>query len=159
MITFPFTRSMSNNHEANRSLVLVDLENLIGGAANKRLVAATITQLMTRPWAQDGSLIIVGTGPTLAETAMFSVPPSWRYVIGRGLNGADNALLQAAEPLLDRVGRLVIASGDHAFERAAQSLPRHLVNLLAPIGGAARGLQRCAGSIDYIRSFDVSLAA
>jgi len=102
-----------------RTLHLVDLENLMG-AVRTAVDVADVWSSYTATMRLDRSdHVVVGTGPALAATAWFVLPArGLRRVVGRGLNGGDLALLEAAADtsLVARTyQRLVIASGDGIF--------------------------------------------
>lgn len=112
---------------AQRALVLLDLENLAGGprfgvSTARRLVMAVLRTTKAR----HGDHVIVGCNPALGVTVAEAWPRA-RLVVRSGRDGADQALIDAAEPadIARRYRRLVLGSGDHLF---------------APLAGAARRL-------------------
>jgi hypothetical protein len=108
---------MHRSHPAGRTLHVIDIENLVGGsgagAAAVALVLSTYRSTVT-VGADDHA--IIGAGPTLAVAAGLAWPGA-RLVLGRGVDGADRALLAAidADFVATHYDRVVIASGDHAF--------------------------------------------
>ena len=119
--------SPSRKHlPAGRTLHLVDIENLAGGSAADAAVVAEAVERYRRTIAvTDDDHVIVGSGPTLAVTAGRAWPGA-RLVLGRGVDGADRALLEATDPafVAARFDRVVIGSGDHAFAPLVAELRR-----------------------------------
>jgi hypothetical protein len=101
-----------------RTYHLIDIENLCGGTAGTGDddVARAVDRYKRTIAVADDDLVVIGSGPTLAPAAK-AAWPSARLVVGRGVDGADQALLDADEPrfLADRFDRVVVGSGDHAF--------------------------------------------
>jgi hypothetical protein len=101
-----------------RTCHLIDIENLCGGTAgvDEAAVATAVARYKRTITVADDDLVVIGSGPTLAPVAK-AAWPSARLVVGRGVDGADRALLAADEPrfLADRFDRVVVGSGDHAF--------------------------------------------
>lgn len=114
-----------------RRLILVDVENLAGGAN------VTVDQIRTireelaaildfTEWDQ----VVIGC----SHFAFLNVAVGWpnvRYLLRSGRDGADTALLDelaATDPAA--FGMLVIASGDHIFTRAvaASTIPTQVVS-------------------------------
>jgi hypothetical protein len=72
---------------------------------------------------------VIGAGPTLAVAAGLAWP-GCQLVVGRGIDGADRALLAAVEPAFaaSHYDRVLVASGDHAFAPlVAQLLERRVL--------------------------------
>ena len=100
-----------------RTLHLIDIEHLCGGTAEGELaVAAAVARYRKTIRVAEDDHVIVGSGPTLVVAAKLAWP-SAQVVLGHGVDGADQALLDAADPtfVADHYDRVVIASGDHAF--------------------------------------------
>ncbi|HET6561557.1 MAG TPA: NYN domain-containing protein [Marmoricola sp.] len=106
-----------------RRLVLVDIENVVGGPCN--------TPDRTR-WAHRRLRDAVGLGSTdhivvgVDASGLESVCWDWprvRYVAGYGEDGADRALLDVlAEDVADRYEHVVLASGDGIFAEMVAAL-------------------------------------
>lgn len=114
----------STGHHCPRTLHLVDIENLIGGAVHRDDCARAMEAYrQVAAWAQRDHAI-VGAGPTTAEVAFFVVPAGIQRVLGRGLDGADRALLAAVDAafVARRYDRVVIGSGDGRFANLATEL-------------------------------------
>jgi hypothetical protein len=109
---------------ALRSLHLIDIENLAGGGHLDcaRAVAAAERYRRHIP-AGDHDLTVVAAGPTSLVAAGVAFANA-RLVLGRGLDGADRALVEvlATDPIVDRVDRIVLASGDGIFTEVVASL-------------------------------------
>jgi hypothetical protein len=101
-----------------RTYHLIDIENLCGGTASAGDddVARAVARYQRTITVADDDLVVIGSGPTLAPAAK-AAWPSARLVVGKGIDGADRALLAADDPrfLADRFDRVVVGSGDHAF--------------------------------------------
>ncbi|WP_407689751.1 NYN domain-containing protein [Mycobacterium sp. HUMS_1102779] len=101
-----------------RTLHLIDLENLCPDGRVTTPVVRAIWDTYTHDvgvYCDDG--VVVGVGISNAETAFFALPNGIRRVVGRGVDGADLALLGAGDLawVQRRFQRVVIASGDHIF--------------------------------------------
>ena len=100
-----------------RTLHLIDIENLCGGTdTGDAAVREAVDRYRRTIRVAEDDHVIVGSGPTFAVAAKLAWP-SAQLVVGHGINGADLALLDAAEPsfVADHYDRVVVASGDHAF--------------------------------------------
>jgi hypothetical protein len=101
-----------------RTFHLIDVENLCGGTAgtDEVLVSEVLDRYRRTIAVGPDDLVILGSGPTLAPAAKAAWPAA-RLVVGRGIDGADHALLDAADVsyLANRFDRVVIGSGDHVF--------------------------------------------
>ena len=107
-----------------RTIHLVDLENLIGSSA---MDSEVVARLRVRYNAVSGltssDLIVLATGSSAAPAAWYSWGGA-RRLVRRGVNGADEALLDVIEDeeLASRFARVVIASGDGIFAEACATL-------------------------------------
>ncbi|WP_181125544.1 MULTISPECIES: NYN domain-containing protein [unclassified Rathayibacter] len=110
--------------ERPRTLHLIDIENMVGPDASAEEVTSFWTgyrRLAIGLGYNDHA--IVASGPRFAPVAWFAIPANdVQRRVGRGIDGADFALIDAVE--LERYSvrfdRLVIASGDHAFAPLAR---------------------------------------
>ena len=101
---------------SSRRLIVVDLENVVGGALlnadaadwAKQHILATVTP---RP----NDLIVVG----VAHNGLICAGCAWpnlRYVVGSGPDGADLALLDVLDENVDkRFNEVIVVSGDGIF--------------------------------------------
>jgi hypothetical protein len=131
-----------------RWLVLLDLENLVGGSDHPERLPVLFAALRERHWFHSDALVIASSGRTLAPKALFLMPKPWRFVLGHGVNGADQALLDAAGSLQERVGNVVIGSGDHAFCSVVRKWPK--AGLLVGHGGISEQLRSSVSYVDCL---------
>jgi uncharacterized LabA/DUF88 family protein len=106
-----------------RTLHLIDLENLMGTVRVAEDVHDVWVAYDSTLQLDDADHVVISTGPDLAVVAWFELPSGVRRVVGRGVNGADLALIEVAldeDLLLRRYRRLVIASGDGIFTDTAR---------------------------------------
>lgn len=112
--------------QLERTFVIVDLENVCGGSVH---VPGRHTEVLEAVRSLSGAsecLIVYSTGPQALHLAP-DLLWKWncaRYVPGRGIDGADNALIEVlrAEPVATRSSRVLLFSGDHAFTRTVADL-------------------------------------
>jgi hypothetical protein len=107
--------------QIERTIVIVDLENACGGSHMVPTLHKAVFQAINCLVGVSPHLIVYSSGPK----AVGDCPDLWftwngsgaRFVQGRGLDGADNALIDVIknEPVASRSSRLVLVSGDHAF--------------------------------------------
>lgn len=117
MATAAIRRRHRRHCPAGRTLHLIDIENLCGGTAEGEItVAAAVDRYRRTIRIAEDDHVIVGSGPTFVVASKLAWP-SAQVVLGRGVDGADLALLGATDPsfVADHYDRVVIASGDHAF--------------------------------------------
>ena len=144
---------MKQNHHLINSekavLQLIDIENLCGGSCQVRKFHSQVKELVDSFGKSDSFLTVVAAGPNAIQSCpeLLWDWESDRFLIGKGVDGADNRLLDViAEPQLRRVGEVQIWSGDHCFADVSQSLVRRGVrvqvfsrptSLAASLGAAA----------------------
>lgn len=135
-----------------RAVVLVDIENLLGGdprVATTDGVRATLEELVERARIGTGDLVFVTCNPGLAPLVADHIG-GWHLRVRSGRDGADLALLDLVADhdwLLRSADRLVVASGDGAFTDLVQrcnhdGLPTVVV---ANAQDTAQSLRRNAG--------------
>ena len=103
---------------AERTLHLVDLENLAGGTRHStHRFVETVHRYREVARCRDHDIVIAACECQVWRQVAFELPEAWRCWAGYGPDGADLALLEAApiEWVTGRFQRLVIGSGDHAF--------------------------------------------
>ena len=104
-------------HQPIRTLHLIDVENLVGGvAAGVDSVAPAFEAYRRTIEVGPEDHVVLGTGTELAFASKAAWPGALLR-IGRGIDGADRALLSALDPgfIVSHYHRLVVASGDHIF--------------------------------------------
>ena len=110
--------------KAVRRIVMLDIENVNGGAVEDVLSAtnacAEVADAIT---LRADEQVVIGVGPS-SLLATGASQPRARVVMGRGLDGADKALVSVLqnEGLADRFDEVVIASGDGMFSDVAAQL-------------------------------------
>lgn len=147
--------------QEERTMIVVDLENACGGSslvsANHKRVLKSINLLP----AVHRPMVVLSTGPKAVEETpdLFWVWQNARFVQGRGLDGADNALISVLrdEPLAARSSRVILVSGDHAFaEPLAEIRARGIrTGVMSRPASLSRKLAANADEILWIPDFDV----
>lgn len=137
-----------NKLARGRRLVLVDIENVVGGAvhsAEEALWARQEVESMIGLQVLDQ--VIVGT----SHIGLFSAHAAWpnsRLEVRSGENGADLALLEVMERenIHQRFEELVLISGDGIFTEEVSRLGGLgvRVTVLGHIGGVAKRLSMAA---------------
>jgi hypothetical protein len=137
----------------DRSLHLLDVENLLGGRRTNTTVAQLWQGYLASGLLRDGDLVIAALGAGSAQKLAFELPRPVRLVLGgHGPDAADHALLEAVDVtwVAQRFSRVVIGSGDGIFTGLAECLHHagldvHVaVSHLSHLSGA---LRRCAGTV------------
>ncbi|WP_051246566.1 NYN domain-containing protein [Nocardioides halotolerans] len=110
-------------YTTGRRLVVVDIENLIGGAVLHHTEALWARRRLTQVRAvTETDQVVIGT----SHIGLIHVGTAWthqRYVVGSGPDGADLALLEVlAEDLPTKYDEVVLASGDGIFTDAVAAL-------------------------------------
>jgi hypothetical protein len=130
-----------------RVLLLDDHENLCGGPDAPVAVSKAIWTALTQALSVDEyDNAIVGLSGFGAKNLMESLPMGQlRLVLGRGPDGADNALIRAIDPdhVASRFDSVAIASGDHIFATLAwrlRDLGLMVCNVTAVTAGSSRAL-------------------
>lgn len=107
-----------------RRYVAMDIENINGGAVHhmQRAVSAC-EEVAAAINLLDDEQVVVGVGPS-SLLASGAGHPGARMVMGRGIDGADHALIDVlrGEHVAQRFGAVVIASGDGIFADVAAEL-------------------------------------
>ena len=118
----------------NRTLHLVDIENLVGEPAawtDENVVAVFDEYLQEADW-QPGDSLVVASNPGLMGRLAFKLSAiPHRSLCATGPDAADNLLINAVPTeIADRYGRLVVGSGDHAFTQLLTGLQGHASTLV-----------------------------
>jgi hypothetical protein len=140
----------------SRTMVFVDLENACGGSAKVKDNHRRVLQAVRR--LSDGRplLIVYSTGPKACLTTpdLFWAWEGCRYIPGRGLDGADNALIYSLEnePCAFRSDRVILVSGDHAFTDSVKKLQARdiHVTVVAPPASLSNELRNEATQIAWL---------
>lgn len=116
-------RTRTERMLAGRRIVVVDIENVVGGAVTAAELVHWARQLIEATLAlEEDDLVVVGT----SGVSLLEVGCHWshvRRVVRNGRDGADLELLQVlAENIAARFDRVVIVSGDHIFADVAAEL-------------------------------------
>ena len=145
-----------------RQLVLVDIENLAGGACLSGCAAQSAkVALVATGQIRTADHIVIGT----SHIGLIPVGSVWsgvRYVVRSGQDGADMALLDVmAEDVAHRFEGVVLASGDGIFADAVAALAAAGVPtvVIARRGTLARSLRLVAAQVIYLDNAPEPLAA
>jgi hypothetical protein len=148
--------------QIERTIVIVDLENACGGAHMVPTLHKPVHQAVNCLVGVDPRLIIYSTGPK----AIGLCPDMWfewhdaRFVLGHGLNGADNALIEVIrhEPAASRSTRLVLVSGDHAFAEPVAELKAQGIRttVVSRPGSLSKELAQHADQICWLPEFSLT---
>jgi hypothetical protein len=145
---------------SGRTLHLLDIENLVGGSRHSRDIAVVSAAYRRTAPVRDGDLVIVAAGRTIGIDAWLEWPHAQK-LLGRGLNGADCALLAEVHDRLrvpERFDRVVVGSGDGIFASVMSSL-RSLgivTGVVAPRCRLSWKLRRVAHFVRDLDAFDSS---
>ena len=118
----------------NRTLHLVDIENLVGEPAawtDENVVAVFDEYLQEADW-QPGDSLVVASNPGLMGLLAFKLSAiPHRSLCATGPDAADNLLINAVpNEIADRYSRIVVGSGDHAFTQLLTGLQGHASTLV-----------------------------
>lgn len=144
-------KEKSMRRKIERTLVIVDLENLAGGSEFVGQKSQAIRDMISDVNKQSSNtLIIVATGIGAVNSSP-EILWHWvdsRFLIGSGVDGADNELLNvlSKEPLAESTSHIQIWSGDHCFAPISRKLKRLgcSVEIFANEGSLSRELDAAA---------------
>ena len=149
----PFTETLKDaegRKVARRRIVLIDIENVVGGlAAVRDYVSWAKVVVGESVPVKPGDQVVIGVGPT----GLLDLACAWkgvRYVMRPGQNGADLALLDVLdENIADRFTEVVLVSGDGIFTHAIASLASRGVKttVVAHANGLSRRLELAAAEV------------
>ena len=145
---------------AQRRLVLVDIENFIGGsAASAPEVVDALAVIRHGIGTNPNDVWVTACGPRLLACAIGAFPT--RVLLGRGIDGADRQLTELLSPdaVVGRYATVALVSGDaRAFTAPVRTLASHGVPTDVYLGAGLIGadLYRAARSAT---SLDRGLAA
>jgi hypothetical protein len=137
-----------------RQVILVDIENVVGGAVLTRSAAIWARTRIERVIEiHDHDQIVIGTSHVGCLDAALAWP-SKQYVVNSGPDGADLALLEEIEALrIDRYDEIVLVSGDGIFADAVASLADRgaRVTVVAHYGHCSSRLRLAAARTLYLQ--------
>jgi hypothetical protein len=116
---------MRTTHYLDRTLHLVDVENLCAGCnCTIQGVSETACEYLSLFPSTEKDLYVLATSFKNALSCGLGWPTSSQQLMRSGENGADFALIEAYEPhdMAERFGRIVIGSGDGIFTELANKL-------------------------------------
>lgn len=137
-----------------RQIILVDIENVVGGAVRTRSAASWARQQITNVVdisAEDH--VIIGT----SHIGWFDTALAWpdkQYVVNSGPDGADLALLAEMDALkIERYDEVVLVSGDGIFADAVAALIARgaAVTVVAHYGHCSHRLRLAAQHTIYLQ--------
>ena len=139
-----------------RRLVVVDIENVVGGAVMSVQQAVSAHHCLERAAHLDGKEhIVIGT----SHIGLIAVGLGWtgpRLVARSGVNGADMALLEVLteERVSERFDEVVLVSGDGIFTDAVAALGALgvRVTVVARPEACSKRLRLAAGRTIYLDS-------
>ncbi len=142
---------------AGRRLVLVDVENIVGGGVLHAAVAEESVRLVDEvlPRREDDQVVVGASHASALESGL-----AWgkgaRLVVRSGQDGADLALLDVlqTEHVEDRFDEVVVVSGDGIFTDAIARLGDAglLVTVVAHPYNCARRLKFAAAHTIYLHT-------
>lgn len=148
---------------AGRRLVLVDIENVIGGSdADSALVGAALRLVDATVGRSSNDVRYVACGSNLLTNACDALPDG--TLLGRGIDGADLRLLELLDPaaVIGRFDSIALVSGDgRAFADRIEALRDAGVptDLYGPLGHTSQRLSRIARSVTAIDNTSFAIAA
>lgn len=144
---------MASPFSRGRQLVVVDIENLAGGACTTApAVQSAREALIATDQTGEADQVVIGT----SHIGLVQVGSAWegvRYVVRSGRDGADLALLEVlSENVASRFESLVLASGDGIFTSTVADLAAAGVHVtvIGRRGHVARTLQMAASRVLYL---------
>lgn len=143
-----------------RRLVVVDIENVTGGAVRTALQAAQAHRAIEAASPLSGDeQVIIGT----SHVGVLACGIGWRgtrIVVRSGVDGADLALLEVltTERVEDRFDSVVLVSGDGIFTAAVAALEAQGVDVtvVAHTNGCAKRLLLAASRTVFLEDDPVS---
>lgn len=139
-----------------RRLVVVDIENMVGGAV------VTTEQAVAARLSLQEAVTLSGCEQIIIGTSHIGVLATWlgwrgpRLVVRSGANGADLALLEVitGERISERFDEVVLVSGDGIFTDAVAALGAAgvAVTVVARSGHCSRRLQMAAGRTVFLNN-------
>lgn len=157
LVVKQYSAVMKTNRYPDRTLHLVDVENLSGGCiCSVESVSETASQYMRLFPSSSRNLYVLASSVGNALACGFGWPTSAQKLMRSGENGADLALLEAYKPqeIAFRFPRVVIGSGDGIFTPyaiALRALGCHVIVVTRP-ESLSRRLSLVANSVVFLTS-------
>jgi hypothetical protein len=122
----------------NRTLHLIDIENLAGGPLSGDDAGHTLRAYLHAAQWRPGDLVYVAAHPKVLQRFAWDLPVEANLRAAHGPDGADLALLAQCPPefVARRAQRLVIGSGDHIFIERARAVRSSGVGVAVVARGA-----------------------
>ncbi len=137
----------------NRTLVLIDIENLAGFSRLAPADTRRIARLVRDATPACDAQTIVASSRYNAPNVVFDWPHA-RFVGGRGQNAADVALISVieGEGIEKRFDHVIIGSGDGIFAHSAAWLATNGVRVtaLVGVGGLSRLLHLACHGVVFL---------
>lgn len=147
------SRSSRMRTVGQRRIVLVDIENVVGGSAAVHDHVAWARETVERLVSlRPGDHVVVGCGPG----GLLDLGCTWthvRYVVRSGLDGADLALLDVlGENIPRRFTEVVLVSGDGIFADAVAVFAAQGIHttVVAHRDGLSRRLELAANTVKFL---------
>lgn len=143
----------------NRTLHLVDIENLMGDAHRRVELTAEAFRRFLRAasWQEGDHVFVAGQPGHLAAIGFDPIVPHRGMVAYRGPDGADRRLteLDTVDHIGARFGKVVIGSGDHHFVELTAGLAANGVEVVVVSlrTGLSRLLGAAAGDRRFVQPF------
>lgn len=118
---------------ASRSLHLIYIKNFAAGGDLDPPRAVTAAELYRSHAPDSDREVTVSAAGTLSLVAAHAAFRETPHVLGLALNGVDRLTMLGSDPIIARIGRVVIGSGDGVFTGSKQPLTPS-----APVGVATR---------------------
>lgn len=145
-----------------RRLVVVDIENCVGGAVLTRSAACWAREVVQRELDCSSDQVVIG----VSHVGLIATADAWpgaRVVVESGPDGADLALLEVLqhEDVGRRFDEVAIISGDGIFAKAVAQLGAMgvRVTVIGHRGHVARRLRTAAAETRYIGRAQIGGAA
>ena len=123
-----------NRNKIDRTVVVVDLENLCGSSKHVARYHREARQVIEDLVGGGVVNYVIATGPA-ARGDTPDLPFAWpnaRWLVGHGIDGADIALVEVLldEPTAAQSTRVVVVGGDHRYATPLHWLGRRDVDTL-----------------------------
>ena len=140
----------------NRRLILVDIENIVGGAIKMACqVSEARTAIEDVVIPRPGDHLVLACGRFSVDTVGFEWAGSRRLTFRSGINGADLELLEILETerIGERFSEVVLVSGDGIFTDSISRLASTsgtVITVVSRHDACARRLRMAAKNVIYL---------